>query len=231
MEVVSPFSCQRTTPKMGSSAFFDSSSLPCVPTDGISSGERRITPSTLVTALQGGYGKQTFQIIDCRFDYEYAGGHIRNALNFSDHKQLELYLFDAARLEAAYRERPMLIFYCEFGEKRSPTLAGYARSADRIRHLNEYPKLAYNEIFVVDGGYAAAHEHVPQHCTPSGYVRMKEEDCDAARWLCSAVTAATDDAIGFRAKRSALAAARVNQCTPGSPTYSTRFKRIKSSFN
>lgn len=43
-------------------------------------GKNSITPQTLATFLKSD-SPRPHLIIDCRFDYEYEGGHIQNAIN------------------------------------------------------------------------------------------------------------------------------------------------------
>ena len=53
--------------------------------------------------LAGAYSDQiaSYQIIDCRFDYEYNGGHIRGAVNMNTTADIEEYLLgDNARKPA-----------------------------------------------------------------------------------------------------------------------------------
>lgn len=78
-----------------------------------------------------------FHILDCRFDYEYAGGHIAGAVNVKSMDALDDLLLSAEKgvhvngdalpvpnrsgeLEAG--EQVVLIFHCEFSAKRAPTL-------------------------------------------------------------------------------------------------------------
>lgn len=106
--------------------------LPChsVKDDGL----MRITPTTMQALLSGAYDAHiaSYQIIDCRFGFEYEGGHIRGAINLNKEEDIERFLFE----EAAKRGRlpppsqsgtpgvrqPILVFHCEFSAKRGPTL-------------------------------------------------------------------------------------------------------------
>jgi M-phase inducer tyrosine phosphatase len=78
-----------------------------------------------------------YHIIDCRFDYEYAGGHIQGAVNVKDINAIdELLLKESSGVHAngddlpvpsrsgelAESEQVVLIFHCEFSAKRAPTL-------------------------------------------------------------------------------------------------------------
>lgn len=78
-----------------------------------------------------------YHIIDCRFDYEYAGGHIAGAINVKSMDALdELLLQEATGVyqdgmdlpvpsrsgELEDGEQVVLVFHCEFSAKRAPTL-------------------------------------------------------------------------------------------------------------
>ena len=110
--------------------------LPCrkVREDGLA----RITPQTMDELLSGKYaGKmKRYHVLDCRFDYEYAGGHIDGAIHVKSNEALdELLLIDGAGLHAdgsplptpsrsgeLEGEQVVLVFHCEFSAKRAPTL-------------------------------------------------------------------------------------------------------------
>eukprot|EP01016_Furgasonia_blochmanni_P012200 TRINITY_DN1583_c0_g3_i2.p1 TRINITY_DN1583_c0_g3~~TRINITY_DN1583_c0_g3_i2.p1 ORF type:complete len:260 (+),score=21.01 TRINITY_DN1583_c0_g3_i2:445-1224(+) len=46
----------------------------------------------------------------------------------------------------------IIVFYCEFSQQRAPRM--YRRMRLRDRELNEYPKLSYPRIYLLDGGYS-----------------------------------------------------------------------------
>ena len=80
--------------------------------------------------LDGKYDSQVrrYIIIDCRFDYEYLGGHIPGAINMNNTSRLEEYLLGmaASKPEPSTSGDPsrktILVFHCEFSVKRAPTL-------------------------------------------------------------------------------------------------------------
>lgn len=70
-----------------------------------------------------------YLIIDCRFDYEFQGGHIANAINLSQTSEIEQALFAVDDLPTpstsdviSPAEKTVLIFHCEFSAKRAPTM-------------------------------------------------------------------------------------------------------------
>lgn len=84
----------------------------------------------LNSLLNGDYDSQIagYHIIDCRFDYEYNGGHIRNAVNINTASDIEDFLFNACQSKPPPScsgdptKKTILIFHCEFSVKRAPTL-------------------------------------------------------------------------------------------------------------
>lgn len=69
-----------------------------------------------------------FHVIDCRFDYEYNGGHIPGAVNINTPDDVEKLLLGPSLTKPkpsvsgdAYR-KTVLVFHCEFSMKRAPTL-------------------------------------------------------------------------------------------------------------
>ena len=54
-------------------------------------------------------------VLDCRFKYEYDGGHIKNAININCKSALEQQLFGSKELtESLMRKKTIIIFHCEF---------------------------------------------------------------------------------------------------------------------
>ena len=60
-----------------------------------------------------------FKIIDCRFQYEYDGGHIQGAVHMNDPKQVEDLLFQQVPRSS---ERYAVLFHCEFSQNRAPKM-------------------------------------------------------------------------------------------------------------
>ena len=79
----------------------------------------RITKDTMIEVLDGKYGEcyDRSVIIDCRFEYEYEGGHIEGAINVNDKERLANHLFDTPT-----SEKTLLIFHCEYSAHRAPIM-------------------------------------------------------------------------------------------------------------
>lgn len=139
----------------------------------------RITDSTLISVLNGDYDHQYKKtvIIDCRFEYEYEGGHIDGARNFCEKEQLAEELFDKNPSPDT-----LLIFHCEYSAHRAPLMAKFVRHEDRRINAFRYPQLTYPEMYILDGGYSAFFESHRTRCFPQSYLRMDakehEESCE-----------------------------------------------------
>ena len=80
--------------------------------------------------MDGKYENQiaNFYIIDCRFDYEYAGGHIPGAVNINTTAGVEELLLGPSSVKIKPSvsgdsiRKTILVFHCEFSAKRAPTL-------------------------------------------------------------------------------------------------------------
>ncbi|KAJ1776808.1 m-phase inducer phosphatase [Coemansia sp. RSA 1824] len=145
--------------------------LPCftAPTDSI----MRIEPSTMGTLLQGGFSHLYDEqiVVDCRFPYEYDGGHIAGAVNAPTASALERLLLDRPISD----KRTVVILHCEYSVQRAPSMACLLRRRDREVNMHKYPYLHYPEIYVLKGGYRQFYSlHKPQ-CEPQNYVEMNDE--------------------------------------------------------
>jgi len=127
----------------------DGKILPCykVKEDGLV----RVAPDTVCDLLAGKYNSKIkrYHIIDCRFEYEYEGGHIENAIHVKEMGTLDSLLLSASSGvhaggealpqpsrsgELGDGEQVVLIFHCEFSAKRAPTL--YVVSCSHISGAN-----------------------------------------------------------------------------------------------
>ncbi|KAG0072092.1 cell division cycle- protein [Podila epicladia] len=134
---------------------------------------KRISPATLVDVLEGKF-KDNYDeifIIDCRFPYEFEGGHIKSAVNINTTDKLEELLFKPAITD----KRVLLIFHCEFSSERGPRMARHLRNQDRSANAMHYPALYYPEVYVMHGGYSGFFAANRSYCWPEGYVEMQDE--------------------------------------------------------
>ncbi|CAM1506876.1 Fc.00g065170.m01.CDS01 [Cosmosporella sp. VM-42] len=138
------------------------------PTDTIP----RISKETFVEVLDGKYYQHFDQkmVIDCRFEYEYDGGHIDGAVNYNDKELLATQLF-----KTPMDGRTLLIFHCEYSAHRAPLMARHVRSEDRTANAACYPRLTYPEVYILDGGYSGFFDEHRNRCYPQEYVEMSDE--------------------------------------------------------
>lgn len=170
---------------------------------------RTITPDTLVELMHN-VASQRFLIIDCRFEYEYQGGHIQGAINITCPEDLEELLiknkhllFQEDTLEMLKKDwqsvlashsrlkpqfemeqqintesfkPPILIFHCEFSQKRGPRALRTLRSLDRAINQANWPSLCYPEVYILENGYKNFHSKYPGYCDPiNQYIRMVDK--------------------------------------------------------
>ena len=88
---------------------------------------RSITHTTMAELLEGKFKEiiNNFTIVDCRFPYEYDGGHIKTAVNvYTQEDILKGFISNqenAAEIQNGTK-RDILIFHCEFSSERGPSL-------------------------------------------------------------------------------------------------------------
>lgn len=144
------------TPGSKSSRRFGGS-IPCISVDTV---HRVLTAEIKCKAI----------IIDCRFPYEFNGGHITGAINCPPSEKLMLMDWLFSSEHGVTRQGPtVLIMHCEFSQCRAPRLA-----TDVFR---QYIGLGINtglEVYVMKGGYSEFFRHHPQWCDPLGYVPMHD---------------------------------------------------------
>ncbi|XP_010216757.1 PREDICTED: M-phase inducer phosphatase 3 [Tinamus guttatus] len=140
---------------------------------------RYITPETVAALLSGQFQSliDKFYILDCRYPYEYKGGHIKGAVNF--HRQEDIFEFFLKKplLPSVPQKRLILVFHCEFSSERGPKMCRYLREEDRA--MNEYPALHYPELYVLKGGYKDFFSEYKDLCNPQSYCPMHHRDFKA----------------------------------------------------
>ncbi|XP_027402175.1 M-phase inducer phosphatase 3 isoform X2 [Bos indicus] len=125
---------------------------------------------------------EKFYIIDCRYPYEYLGGHIQGALNL--HSQEELYNFFLKKPIVPWdnQKRIVIVFHCEFSSERGPRMCRSLREEDRT--LNQYPALYYPELYILKGGYRDFFPEYMELCEPQSYCPMHHQDHKAELLRC-----------------------------------------------
>ncbi|KAK3609207.1 hypothetical protein CHS0354_035147 [Potamilus streckersoni] len=102
----------------------DGSRTYCLPTVPSKQKDLKcITTDTMAAVLRGDYSGilRNCTIIDCRYPYEFEGGHIKGAVNLYTKEMMQQFLLQS--LGQTYdTQRRVLIFHCEFSLERGPTM-------------------------------------------------------------------------------------------------------------
>ncbi|KAM9211253.1 M-phase inducer phosphatase 2-like [Leptosomus discolor] len=135
-----------------------------------------ISPEMMVAVLTGQFSSliESCVIVDCRYPYEYEGGHIKGAVNLPLERDVEEFLLKKPIVPFDTSKRVIVIFHCEFSSERGPRMCQFIREKDRA--CNEYPHLHYPELYVLKGGYREFFPQYQMHCEPQDYRPMDHED-------------------------------------------------------
>ncbi|KAK2142832.1 hypothetical protein LSH36_908g00036 [Paralvinella palmiformis] len=150
----------------------------CLPTVvGKHSDLKSITSDTLASLMDNRLSVKVgeFTILDCRYPYEYEGGHIHEAKNTWNRDQLHHIITDPDKTKINGRRR-ILVFHCEFSSERGPKMSRFLRQLDRDLHKDSYPALCFPELYLLDGGYKGFYEQFPELCEPNCYRTMLHPD-------------------------------------------------------
>ncbi|KAJ6125835.1 Cell cycle control protein tyrosine phosphatase Mih1 [Penicillium samsonianum] len=106
----------------------------------------RIDKKTFLELMDGKFEDQFDHVlvIDCRFKYEYAGGHIDRVVNYDDKENLVEELFKAPK------SRTALVLHCKHSTYRAPIMARYLRHQDRAINVDTYPNLTYPDMYILN---------------------------------------------------------------------------------
>ncbi|XP_032151422.1 M-phase inducer phosphatase 2 isoform X2 [Sapajus apella] len=143
--------------------------------DGKHQDLKYISPETMVALLMGKFSNivEKFVIVDCRYPYEYEGGHIKTAVNLPLERDAESFLLQSPITPCSLDKRVILIFHCEFSSERGPRMCRFIRERDRS--VNDYPSLYYPEMYILKGGYKEFFPQHPNFCEPQDYRPMNHE--------------------------------------------------------
>ncbi|XP_041669388.1 M-phase inducer phosphatase 2 [Cheilinus undulatus] len=149
-------------------------SLPTI--DGKHQDLKYINSDVMVSTLSGQFNHlvERVIVIDCRYPYEFEGGHIKGALNLHQEDQVEDFLLKTPIIPSCPDKRVVIIFHCEFSSERGPRMCRFVRERDRA--INDYPKLHYPELYILKGGYKDFFPLYQMQCEPQSYRPMHHED-------------------------------------------------------
>lgn len=140
---------------------------------------RQIDADTLheLISSRDAFGRITrFYIIDCRFPFEYEGGHIAGARNLWTVELLIQFLFYNLELDLAAGDRTAFIFHCEFSAQRGPTQYLNVADMDTRITLSQNHNRLFPELYLLHGGYEQYFGKYPEDCTPQHYRTMDNAD-------------------------------------------------------
>ncbi|KAK3096286.1 hypothetical protein FSP39_025342 [Pinctada imbricata] len=152
-------------------------SLPTIP--GKHSDLTSITCHTAADLLNGKYNGVvgSYTLIDCRYPYEYEGGHIKAAMNIHWRQEQQVAKLLHSRDNVVDDKiRHIIIFYCEFSSERGPKMCRTFRQKDRSLNKDNYPHLNFPELYLLHDGYKAFYETYPELCEPRDYKPMLHKD-------------------------------------------------------
>ncbi|XP_067884837.1 M-phase inducer phosphatase 2 [Heterodontus francisci] len=137
-----------------------------------------ITAEMVIQLVNGKFDKfvERFLLFDCRYPYEYEGGHIKGALNLHMEDEVENFLLKKPIVPVDEAKRVIIIFHCEFSSERAPRMCRFLREKDREVNGTDYPKLHYPELYILKGGYKEFFPKFKLFCEPQSYRPMNHED-------------------------------------------------------
>uniref|UniRef100_A0A8C3TRT1 M-phase inducer phosphatase n=1 Tax=Catharus ustulatus TaxID=91951 RepID=A0A8C3TRT1_CATUS len=143
--------------------------------DGKHQDLKYIDSEMIVSVLTGKFESFIKQcvIIDCRYPYEYEGGHIKGAINLHMEEEVQNFLLKKP-IQPSENKRVIVVFHCEFSSERGPRMCRFVREQDRLS--NEYPNLHYPELYVLKGGYKDFFSRCQSFCEPQSYRPMHHKD-------------------------------------------------------
>ncbi|XP_053669654.1 uncharacterized protein LOC128720031 [Anopheles nili] len=153
--------------------------------DGQHRDLKSISGDTMARLVRGSYNDKiaSFKIIDCRYPYEFEGGHIRGAKNLYTQEQIieELIKSKAESPVVTGNQdgpvrRHIIVFHCEFSSERGPKLSRFLRNHDRILNADSYPALHYPEMYLLHGGYKDFFKAHAELCDPIAYRPMLDPE-------------------------------------------------------
>ncbi|XP_050071857.1 uncharacterized protein LOC126559727 [Anopheles maculipalpis] len=147
---------------------------------------KSISGETMARLVRGDYNDKiaSCKIIDCRYPYEFEGGHIRGAKNLYTQDQIIDELIKSksetpkvlAGGQDGTMRRHIIVFHCEFSSERGPKLSRFLRNYDRILNADSYPALHYPEIYLLHGGYKEFFKAHAELCDPVAYRPMLDPE-------------------------------------------------------
>lgn len=77
-------------------------------------------------------------------------------------------------------DRTIIVFHCEFSQRRGPTLWRTLRELDRNINVEKYPKLFFPEMYVLEKGFSSFYERFKDLCQ-GGYKHQDGDKLEKSR--------------------------------------------------
>ncbi|XP_052820194.1 M-phase inducer phosphatase 1-like [Mya arenaria] len=134
-----------------------------------------ILPETMSAVLNGDYDHHIdhLTVIDCRYPYEFEGGHIRGAINLYTKDSIRNFLNETM---TSSEKNHVIVFHCEFSSERGPKMYRHLRLLDRESNKDSYPQLNFPEVYLLEGGYKEFYHQFQDQCFPQIYVPMLHQE-------------------------------------------------------
>lgn len=115
-------------------------------------------------------GGMPVEVIDCRFPFEFEGGHIKGARNLWQPEQLIRHFF-LSRSRGALEEQAqrVVLFHCEFSSQRAPDQFAMLRTVEHELHMQRFGNVDtyFPHAMIIKGGYKEFYTNFPEHCEGS----------------------------------------------------------------
>ena len=142
--------------------------LPVLPRSCDRSDLNCVDAATVARLLRGEMegGAPRHLVVDCRFDYEFMGGHIRDAVNACGPDAVTDLLFRNAQ---ECPEQLVVVFHCEFSKKRGPEVyvseeGGRAKRVKKGAARRTSVASVDGRCFVVGVGGSGGRRGVQERC-------------------------------------------------------------------
>eukprot|EP00002_Diphylleia_rotans_P040047 TRINITY_DN9411_c0_g1_i1.p1 TRINITY_DN9411_c0_g1~~TRINITY_DN9411_c0_g1_i1.p1 ORF type:complete len:594 (-),score=119.41 TRINITY_DN9411_c0_g1_i1:318-2099(-) len=179
--IFSPLSCPRSLGAFeNGDGYFDADveeGLPTI-TDSACSDLKCVSSETVARVVKGEFVGlyKDFILVDCRYPYEYDGGHVKGAVNIPSLDKLSPFFFAS---QPSFSQDTCIIFYCEFSSFRGPRSYRELRKFDRKQNEIRYPALFYPNVYLMAGGYRKFYAAHKDCCDPEAYIEMNDPQYNA----------------------------------------------------
>jgi hypothetical protein len=194
--------------------------LPIIQSTGAAKGGVTAIDGAVLASLLMGQravpAKLKLQLIDCRYPFEYDGGHVRNAINIWHEQEMRDLIFNDKRVGSNLADadsKTVLIFYCEFSQERGPRMYNAVRTMDRSR--NNYPLLNYPEMYLLEGGYRKFFSRFPHLCDPQSYTCMRDKRFTKSLQDCRKLSSSVSHRLNSSSMRLQRTTSEVQQQSAG----------------